>query len=184
MLRCLTTTAALAATMLAISPALADDAADPHQAAPVQAGALDKEDTDFLMDTARSGLFEVQASKEAVQRATNPAVKTYAQHVADDHTKLNQDLSQLAQKKGVVLPQDLDQDQKDRLDALRKKTGADFDKSYVEAMAKEHSKAVSAFEKRAKNAKDPDVRTFAATALPTLRDHETQAKALEKQLKK
>ena len=55
---------------------------------------------------------------------------------------------------------------------------AEFDRAYMKAMAHDHDKDVKAFRKEADSGKDPDVKAWAATTLPTLQEHQQQAKQL------
>src|SRR5690242_9906613 len=68
------------------------------------ADALSHSDSSFLKDAAEVGLYEVQGSKIALQKSTDPQVKAFAQQMIDDHTKASQDLEALASQKGVKLP--------------------------------------------------------------------------------
>jgi len=61
----------------------------------------------FLQDAAKSGVKEVKMGKLALERAQNPAVKQFAQTLVNDHTRVNQQLLQLATRKGVTLPTDI-----------------------------------------------------------------------------
>lgn len=73
--------------------------------APAQAtAALDKADSDFLTDAAQDGTMEVQMGRLAVDKATNPDVKQFAQRLIDDHSKANSELMALASQKGLTLP--------------------------------------------------------------------------------
>lgn len=63
---------------------------------------------------------------------------------------------------------------------LSKESGRDFDERYVKLMVKEHEDAVKLFEETAKDAKDPEIRTFAAQHVGALRQHLQQAKNLER----
>jgi len=60
-----------------------------------------------------------------------------------------------------------------------KLSGADFDKAYMRDMVQDHKKDVEAFRVESKSGRDPDVRNFATTTLPTLRDHMKNAESIE-----
>src|SRR5688572_18388547 len=48
----------------------------------------DKEDdAEFMMKAAASGMFELQASELALQKASSQSVKDFAKKMKDDHTK-------------------------------------------------------------------------------------------------
>lgn len=72
------------------------------QSAP--ASALSSDDRKFIMDAAHGGMLEVQLGRTAVDKATNPDVKQFAQRMVDDHSKANAELAQLASQKGITLP--------------------------------------------------------------------------------
>src|SRR5262245_58188613 len=57
-------------------------------------------DTDFAREVSAAGLAEVNLGRIGVQRAVNPEVRKFAQRMVDDHTKANQELITLANKKG------------------------------------------------------------------------------------
>ena len=99
-------------------------------------------DEDFMKDTAMAGTAEVEFSKLA-SKSTNAEIKKFAQMMVADHTKAGTELKALASKKNVTLPADMDSSHKSELDSLKGKTGADFDKSYVNDMVSDHEKAVS-----------------------------------------
>ena len=74
---------------------------------------------------------------------------------------------------------DLDAKQKKLHDRLSKLSGAEFDRTYVDEMVKDHRKDVKEFQREADKAKDPDVKSWASKTLPTLQDHLTNAKSAQ-----
>ena len=127
-------------------------------------------DKKFIMETAQGGMMEVELAKLAVEKASNDEVKQYAQRLVDDHTKANDELTQLASQKGVVIPHDEKAMMKGK-DKLSKLSGADFDREFMSMMIKDHTKEVKEFEDVSAKAKDTDVKDWAAKTLPTLREH-------------
>jgi putative membrane protein len=65
---------------------------------------LDSTDRKFVMEAAQGGMEEVSLGHMAVDKATNPDVKQFAQRMIDDHSKANSELMALASQKGVNLP--------------------------------------------------------------------------------
>lgn len=57
----------------------------------------------FLTKVAESAPKEIAMAQLAVERASNPQVKSYAQQIISDHEQMSQQLVQLAQAKGVEL---------------------------------------------------------------------------------
>jgi putative membrane protein len=155
------------------------------QQSPTLAPALSKADTDFFEDAAQGGLLEVRLGQLAVKNATSEDVRRFGQRMIDDHNKLNAQLASLGhQRKGVTVPKALDKKHQETIDKLAKETGARFDRAYMSLMVDDHESDVKAFDKAAKDSKDPDLKALAASVLPTLQDHLTQAKEIEARVKK
>jgi putative membrane protein len=134
-------------------------------------------DRRFINKTADAGMAEVQIAQLAVQKATDPAVRAFAQKLIDQHTKINSDLATLASEKGVMLDKD---DGKDRAyNRLNRQTGAEFDQEFVEHMVEQHEDSIKRFEKASTNAKDMGVRSFASMQVNELRQHLLEAQALQ-----
>ncbi|KAF1050134.1 DUF4142 domain-containing protein [Xylophilus sp.] len=149
------------------------------------AGALDKGDTKFVENAAKAGQYEVQAGQIAASKASDPAVKAFGETLVKDHTAANDELKQFAASKSVTLPTELTHHQRSEIDKLNKLSGPEFDREFIKQTGvKDHKDTIKDFEKAAKNAKDPDLKAWAAKTAPTLRAHEDQAKGLEDQIKK
>jgi putative membrane protein len=95
-------------------------------------------------------------------------------------------LGKLAESKGVDLTKGKEKRQQkidDKVADLSKKTGADFDKAYVDDMVEDHEKDVKEFKKQAEAAKDEDVKKWAAQTLPTLEEHLKMIKDIQAKMK-
>lgn len=141
-----------------------------------ETGKVTSSDASFLRKAAAGGEAEVEFGKLARDKASDPDVKKFGEKMVTDHSKVNDELAKLARDKDVDAPSSLapsDQREKDRLSKL---SGADFDRAYMKLMVSDHQKDVSEFQKEAKRAKDPDVRSFASSKLPTLKEHLSMAK--------
>src|SRR5437870_1930491 len=153
---------------------------------PLSAGAADEAkttagkkasaDSRFIRHVAQDGMAEVELGKMANERASSHAVKEFAQRMATDHGKANEELAQLAQQKGITMPTGPDSKQKKVMDRLSKLSGAEFDRAYMREMTRDHDKDVKAFQREAKQAKDAAVKAWITKTLPTLQEHQHQAK--------
>ena len=101
----------------------------------------------------------------------------------EDHSNANSELKALAAKKGITLPADVTEDQKETYDKLSKLSGAEFDKEYVAAMVKAHEKAVDLFKEQSDDGKDADVKAFASKILPKLKEHLEMIEAISGKIK-
>ncbi|WP_341918207.1 DUF4142 domain-containing protein [Hydrocarboniphaga effusa] len=163
---------------LAFSP-LSAIAAEPMQPSGVLQAVLSNSEKDFFESAASSNMLEIEAAKLAQTKASRPELKSFAEQMIKDHTEASQKLQALATSKGVTLPTQLLGRHQQMLDALAKdKPGKDFDKDYENKMVLTHKEAVSLFDQTAKEAKDPQVKAFAAELLPKLQQHGAHAKEL------
>lgn len=144
---------------------------------------LSSQDSSFVKDAAMGGMMEVELGKLAGTQASSEDVKNFGQRMVTDHSKANDELKSIADKKGIALPGSVNKSQQKIIDKLSKKNGADFDRAYMKDMVKDHKMDVKAFEKQSKKGTDPDLKAFAAKTLPTLQDHLQSAQQINDQLK-
>lgn len=140
-------------------------------AVPATSTTLSPSDRKFIEETARGGVAEVELGKLAAQKGSSAEVKQFGQRMVDDHSKANDKLQQLASRKGVNVPNEMDAASKREYDKLQKLSGAGFDQEYIKAMVQDHQKDVKDFQKEQKSAKDSDLKAFVTTTLPTLEEH-------------
>jgi len=142
-------------------------------------GVLDKVDADFVHKASQANLFEVRSSEIALKRLLTADEKEFAQMMIDDHKKANKELDAIALKKGITLPNELDSKHQEKVEKLSKADDKDFPEAYFEGQVSAHKKAIDLFEKESKDGKDVDLKAFAISALPTLRNHLEHAKRCE-----
>lgn len=145
---------------------------------------LQGSDRTFVMKAAQGGLAEVEAGKLAQRKAQDEAVKRFAQHMVDDHSKANEELASLARSKNVDVPSALDRQHKARMERLEKLSGPAFDREYMKLMVNDHGKTVADFEKHSKGGKDGELKQWAGSKLPALREHLKMAQATQAQVSK
>jgi putative membrane protein len=150
-------------------------------------GEVNEDLTEAVQKLHASNQAEIHMGQMGVQSAQSPEVKQYAQTIADDHQKNDQQLQQLAQQNGIELEgkafQKKQEDSQDHMKKLEGKTGAEFDKQYVEIMAKDHKKDVKEVEKAAKEARKQnktELASFLEQTKTGLQGHLQEAQRLEK----
>jgi putative membrane protein len=135
-------------------------------------------DRSFIEKAARAGLDEVEISKVAADRTSNPAVRSYAQKIIAEHEVVHDDLATIATARGVNLPA------KDNVaEKWRKRDAKDFDREYIDHMVSAHDDAVKLFEKHAREGDDVEVMAFARKHLAKLQKHLHEATDLKRSLK-
>jgi putative membrane protein len=140
-------------------------------------------DMDFMEEAALGGLMEVELGKYAQQNAVNPRVRNFGAMMVKDHSKANDELKALAAKKNILFPTALDEAHLRKLNNLKEKKGADFDKAYMDEMLDDHQKDTDKFKRHAEDGMDPDIRTFASKTLPVLLMHQDSARTINDALK-
>ena len=138
------------------------------------------DDKQFLKDAAQGGMTEVELGKLASQKASSDDVKQFAQKMVDDHSKANDKLKDVASQDNIEVPAALDSKHQSRIDKLSKLSGDEFDKAYVQDQLQDHETDVKKFQAEAQNGKDPKVKAFASETLPTLQEHLSMVKSLNK----
>jgi len=141
---------------------------------------LNKDEAKFMVNAANGGMTEVRLSQIAQQKSQNARVKDFADMMVRDHTQANNKLKALANAKNITLPDSLSNDSQDKVSKLEKQSGRDFDKTYMNIMVDDHKSAVDDFQDELKDVKNPDLKQFISTTLPTLQMHLDSAQAIDK----
>jgi putative membrane protein len=139
---------------------------------------LTRDALSFIRNAAMDGSMEANLGRLAEQRATSEEVRQFGHKMAEDHMKANDLLIHLATDKGLTLPAELDSQHRLIFDRVMRTEGAEFDRAYMATMVDAHRKAVRMFTAFANNGTNSDVRSWAATVLPTLRKHLDRAENL------
>ena len=145
--------------------------------------AMGDPDSMFLMSTARASAAEEQLSQMAATRAQDPSVKRFAQQVAADHRRINQELAQVAGQKGLTIEAEPDELHQKAAQHLSQLSGEQFDREYMSEMVADHAKMLSKFEDKARISRDPQVRQWAASKVPSFRQHYEMAQKVNDTLK-
>jgi putative membrane protein len=153
----------LAVALSATNPAVL--AADENGAKPT---AMEKT---FMKKAADGGMTEVNLGKLAAEKGESKEVKDFGEKMVKDHSKIGDDLKEVAGKLRVTLPDRVNAEHQAKIDKMEKMSGAAFDKAYVNAMVKAHEKDIADFQKADKEAKNEDLKKFIENAIPTMQEH-------------
>ena len=168
----------LAACALCGAPAIAQQSNPASTGYNSKAGSLTTSDRQFVKAAAEGGMAEVELGKLAEENGGTSEVKDFGKRMVTDHTKINDQLKELAGKEDVTLPQQLNAKDKMTKESLSKLSGTAFDKAYMKDMVKDHTADVSEFRKESTAAHSAAVKDFASDALPTLESHLKEAKSI------
>ncbi|MBI5313064.1 MAG: DUF4142 domain-containing protein [Methylocystis sp.] len=167
---------AMALALLAPSYALA--ASWTKSGAMTQTNRVDATTQNFVDKAWNIGNFEIQAGREAQNKANTQEFLAYARRIVKDHTNMDDDLKPILQKSGINAPNALDKEHQNLLQQLTSTTGARFEERFRTQQIDGHEKAVKLFESYAKNGQNPELKRWAQSAVPTLENHLRDAKAL------
>ena len=127
---------------------------------------LTASDKKFVKKAYKGVVEEVENGKMAKEKAKNDATRNVADRMITDHTKVNEELLNIAKEENLDLSK------------VHAKTatisGDNFDKEYLTMLKADHEKDIAEFEKEANDTKpgeDRDVPAFAKKTLLTLKEH-------------
>jgi putative membrane protein len=134
----------------------------------------------FVRNASIGSQFEIESSKLALQKSSNPEIKQFAQMMIDDHTKASEQMkSDLKGDEAALASTTLDAKHQAQLDQLQKASGASFDAAYVKDQKAAHKEAIDLFSDYAKSGDDTALKNFATQTLPTLQMHQQHVKELK-----
>jgi len=133
---------------------------------------MSQKDVNFIQKAAGGGAQEVANGQMAEKQAKSAEVKSMAARIVADHTRLDKELTALANRKGVTF----------NTSGVRAQNlgSGDFDKLYVKWLEEVHRADIADFERAAKSADDSELKAWASKALPTLKQHLAMAQSAAK----
>jgi putative membrane protein len=130
---------------------------------------MSQKDVNFIQKAAGGGAQEVANGKMAEKQAKSAEVRSIAARIVADHTRINKELTALANRKGVTF---------DTGGVKAQNLGSgDFDRVYLKWLEETHRADIAEFERAAKSADDKELKAWAAKALPTLKQHLAMAQS-------
>jgi putative membrane protein len=139
------------------------------------------DDAMFVREASKAGMAEVRMGQLAQQKGTDQHLKDMGQRLVDDHTKANQELTQIASQKGLQMTTTLSAKENTKIEKLEQANGQEFDNMFNKENLTAHEKAVKLFRTAKTSLKDPELRAFAEKTLPTLEEHLKMAKEMKGQ---
>lgn len=145
-------------------------------ASTTQANPLPQPDKDFVQAASQSSSTEIDAAKLAMKHSSDKDVKSFARHMAVDHTKLTIALKAAAPH-GVRVPKD--NSDTAVLDELKGLKGKDFDIAYIRKVGLEaHKQTIQAFQTEIDQGQNAALKKAASDAMPTIQEHYRMAQQL------
>lgn len=140
--------------------------------------ALKNDERDFAEKLTRIGMDDTAISQVAIERTSNPRVRSFAEKLIGEHRRINAEITALAAVKGVVLPA------KDNIaEKWTKRDASDFDVEYLKKIISDHEDAVKLYQKQAREGEDAELVAFARKNLSAVQHHLEQALDLQRSMK-
>lgn len=152
-----------------------------YAAEPMAASELRPVERDFLMKAVEMTRQQMRLAEIGASQAESAEVRSHALQLTTDYRSLSDALDALIRRKGGI-PGAPVGGTSETYQVLAQRNGADFDREFVRVVAQTNDLATMLFEQAASEAKDADVREFAATELPTLRGHRNASRDLRKNM--
>lgn len=133
--------------------------------------APDAQDRAFLVGAHQSNLAEIAAGRVAQQKATTEVVRRHGQIFIRDHTRLDANLRQVAQRLGVRLPDAPSPAQQAALASVSAKSGAAFDRAWLQQQLASHRASKALGQRELAQGADPTVKALASASAPVIQMH-------------
>jgi len=135
----------------------------------------------FANTAAASDAFEIAESQLAATSAHSAAIKSFAKKMIEAHTGSTAKLKTVTAGLSPAITPDptLTPDLQAKADALKAKTGADFDTAYAADQVAAHQATLDALKSYSASGDVPALKTFATGLIPTVTAHLNMAKGLK-----
>ncbi len=136
-------------------------------------------DKQYLMEAAQGSVYDQATSELAVQKAQSKSVQRYALRLMDDHNRLNKMLLLQANKRGLVLPLTMSDDDNTKLQTLMdNNAGNDFDMAYLKEAIQINADDVRKGNEAINASKDQQFRSLMRDYVSTEQKHLDAASAI------
>ena len=126
-----------------------------------------------------SDMFEIESSRMALQMSRNEAVRSFAQMMIADHTRMMNEMMAMAGPMGVNMgSMPMTPKHMAMLERLRGASAANFDMMYKREQVMAHEEALMLHRTYAKGGDNPALRAMAAKAVPMVAADLTRARGL------
>lgn len=138
---------------------------------------------DFEQAAAQSNQYEIAAAEVATAESQDPRVRSFAQEMIADHTRMDEAIRHAAIASQLPPPDPgMGGDHARMLAALQSLTGPEFDRLYVKQQVLAHQEAMAVGQGFATSGSDPNLVRAAQGAAPIIQHHLEMAQQLQASL--
>jgi len=131
---------------------------------------LPESDKDFMVNAAEYSMAEIQLSQIAVQRSTIPEIKSLANLLITDHTKLLNSLRQLGAQRNVALPVDINSGHRSTLAKMQAMNGMRFNRTFINQVIDDQTKLGKVWLPESREGTH-DIRVWAISTISAVQRH-------------
>lgn len=140
------------------------------------------EDARFIVEARSFNILETKLAELAAGKGYAAKVVSLAKRDLENHEDLERELEKLASKERMVIPDNMNDEHQAILFEVTKAERQDFDREYIQALERINNDIQRRFTTMATQAKDGDIRAFAARKLDLLRNQEKLLSEVEDEL--
>jgi putative membrane protein len=137
----------------------------------------------YVANAAIADMYEIAASKVALERSKNAEIKKAAQMIITDHTKSSTELKTALSGAGVgadvTIPPEMDERRKGMVDNLRQAPADGFDRVYLGQQTAAHQESLTLHRGFAENGDNAALKAHAAKTAPVIEKHLQHVRGLE-----
>lgn len=141
-----------------------------------------RDDARFLVDAQNYNLALIQLAEQADRKGYARVVTDYARMMKDGHTKLAEELEEVADEYKISLPTFPNDNMREDINDLLAESPERYDATFLRTVEALHENAIREFEGAALTANKQEVREFADHFVKMLNEHERKADDLEDRL--
>ena len=146
-------------------------------------------DPQIAMIAVTADTVDIDVGKLAAEKTTNPKVKEFAELMVRDHTSVNNQATALAKKLNVTPEESatsrkLHSDGEEMIAKLKKLSGAEFDKAYIDNEVSYHAAVIQVVtDTLIPNTKNAELKALLESAGPIFTSHLNHAKEVQASLR-
>jgi putative membrane protein len=139
-------------------------------------------DQAYVQELWRGHQMQVQLAQLAQDKARDSKVKDFANNMRKDFQDYLDRWTSLAQKNNITLPNHIGNLHQDKVDRLKKASGKDVDRVYLDIVKETVGSMVPYYQKEGRDARSAAIRDLVNQELPTLRQRLDRAETLDRQV--
>lgn len=132
----------------------------------------------FLKDAASIDQMEIRLGQLAREKGSSREVRDFGDRMVLDHANANDELQVIAGGNNLKLPGQVERKHRVTIVRLSKFSGSEFDRNYLLAVVKSHSRNITRLKKAMKDLDDQELKAWGARNLPILEQHLRHAREL------